>query len=271
VPQIYCGAENFKSIQVFMKDYIASLEQLSKKYRVFKPLNTLVNFYWQKRHHRSSKLFYSEFIKKGDLCFDVGANLGNRTQLFLELGARVISVEPQPSCLIHLNKLFGKNSNVRIVPKALSEKEGTAILSICEESPILSTMSDKWQHEGRFSQEFNWSTTQEVPTTTLDSLIEEYGSPVFCKIDVEGFEETVLKGLTKPINFVSFEFTYEFLEDAVKCIDRLTSLGPVKFNFSIGEKMKLYLHDWVTPEELLTKLRSLNNQRLWGDIYAKYN
>ena len=253
-----------------MKGIVSSLENFSKHYPILKPLNTLVNFYWHRRHHRASKFFYSGFIKKGDLCFDVGANLGNRTQLFLELGARVISVEPQPSCLTHLNKLYGKNSSVHIIPKALSEKEGTAVLSICEESPILSTMSDKWQHEGRFSQEFRWNTSREVPTTTLDLLIAEFGIPVFCKIDVEGFEETVLKGLTKPLNYISFEFTFEFLEDAVRCIDLLASLGPVKLNFSIGEKMKLYLQDWVAPVELFEVLRSLEDKKLWGDIYARY-
>ena len=25
--------------------------------------------------------FYSQFIKKGDLCFDIGANIGNRTDI----------------------------------------------------------------------------------------------------------------------------------------------------------------------------------------------
>lgn len=42
--------------------------------------------------------FYSQFIHPGDLVFDVGANVGNRTKIFLRLGARVVAFEPQASC-----------------------------------------------------------------------------------------------------------------------------------------------------------------------------
>jgi FkbM family methyltransferase len=254
-----------------MSDIISNLQRLSKRFPLLKPVSNLANRYWNIRHHRSAISFYSQFIKKGNYCFDVGANLGNRTRLFLELGATVVSVEPQEACLKHLHELFGANSKVRIIPKALSDKEGTATLAICEESPILSTMSGKWQHEGRFSKEFRWSSSQEVPTTTLDALITEFGRPSFCKIDVEGFEETVLKGLSQPIPVISFEFTVEFLNDAAKCINLLTALGEVKFNFSLGEKMKLYHKKWVTPSELITTLESMNDIKIWGDIYARFN
>ena len=40
--------------------------------------------------------FYSGFINKGNICFDIGANYGNRTEVFLKLGSEVIAVEPQP-------------------------------------------------------------------------------------------------------------------------------------------------------------------------------
>ena len=53
------------------------------------------------------KEFYSEFIKEGDVVFDVGANKGNRTVIFLELGAKVVAVEPQKECYEHLTKRFG--------------------------------------------------------------------------------------------------------------------------------------------------------------------
>lgn len=253
-----------------MSDILSGLQKLSKRYPVFNPINYLVNIYWKKRHHRMARSFYSQFIKKGELCFDIGANLGNRTQIFYELGARTISVEPQEMCIKHLRRQFGNNPNVIIVPKALAEKEGTAMLAICEESPILSTMSEKWKIEGRFAQSFNWSKTLEVPTTTLDALIEQFGIPVFCKVDVEGFEEKVLLGLSQPIQIISFEFTYEFMNDAIKCIDHLNSLGAVTFNYSLGERMSLNLHSWVSSEELISILKTYNNSSLWGDIYSRF-
>ena len=253
-----------------MKNITVKPEKLFDKYSIKKTMTNLANSYWKIRHHKKSLKFYSQFIHKGDLCFDIGANIGGRTQLFLELGAKVVSVEPQRVCLQHITNLFGNNKDVIIVPKALAESEGTATLALCEEAPILSTMSDKWKNEGRFSKEYKWTATQEVPTTTLDALTDQYGVPVFCKIDVEGFEYSVLRGLTKPINIISFEFTREFLQDATKCINHISSLGPVKFNCSIGETMKLLFPAWVTPEELYTGLESLNDNNLWGDIYARF-
>ena len=43
--------------------------------------------------------FYSELIKKDDLCFDIGANYGNRSEVFIKLGAKVVAFEPQPKPL----------------------------------------------------------------------------------------------------------------------------------------------------------------------------
>ena len=51
--------------------------------------------------------FYKQFIDQNDLVFDVGANEGNRVQPFLACYARVIAVEPQPSCIDILYKKFG--------------------------------------------------------------------------------------------------------------------------------------------------------------------
>ena len=42
--------------------------------------------------------FYGVFLLPGDLCFDIGANLGNRTRCFRHLGCEVVSVEPQTFC-----------------------------------------------------------------------------------------------------------------------------------------------------------------------------
>jgi hypothetical protein len=39
--------------------------------------------------------FYGKFVKADDLCFDVGANIGNRVGPLLRLGAKVVAVEPQ--------------------------------------------------------------------------------------------------------------------------------------------------------------------------------
>jgi hypothetical protein len=95
------------------------------------------------RHRDKMKIFYSRFLGRGDLCFDIGANFGKRTSVFVDIGARVVSVEPQPSCLKQLHKLFGNNENVVIVAAAVGDQEGKGELAICEDEPTISTMSEK--------------------------------------------------------------------------------------------------------------------------------
>lgn len=46
---------------------------------------------WRKR--RRKREFYAQFIRKGDLCFDIGANVRDRVALFRTLGARVVAAE----------------------------------------------------------------------------------------------------------------------------------------------------------------------------------
>ena len=49
-----------------------------------------------RRLFREQQLLLRQFVKAGDLAFDVGANVGSRTQLLLSLGASVVAFEPQP-------------------------------------------------------------------------------------------------------------------------------------------------------------------------------
>lgn len=212
--------------------------------------------------------FYSQFIKKGDLCFDVGAYRGNRTDVFLKLGAKVVAVEPQKRCQKYLERKFGKNPNFTLIKKGLSGKEEKLVLSISEEADSISTFLEKWQ-TGRFSN-YQWNKKELVSCTTLDNLIKEFGLPVFCKIDVEGFEFKVLKGLSQPIKYLSFEFAKEFFEETESCLNYLLSLGPAKFNCDFYESMKFLFPEWVTAEELSKKFTSIDDDLLGGDIYVNF-
>jgi FkbM family methyltransferase len=213
--------------------------------------------------------FYSQIVTEGDLCFDIGANVGDITEILVELGARVVCVEPQDTCLQHLRDRFGNNKHVIIVGKAVADSEGYSELYVCEDAPTISTMSSRWINEGRFSHDYKWTARRRVPMTTLDALILLHGLPAFCKIDVEGSEKRVLDGLSRRIPLISFEFTREFFDDAKKCMNRLSSMGSVEINCSLGESMKFLFRTWVTPNELCEALCPMENQLLWGDIYAK--
>jgi FkbM family methyltransferase len=217
--------------------------------------------------------FYSQFISSGYLCFDVGANIGNRTKIFLKLGAKVVAVEPQDDCVRCLKVSYGRNDNFRIIQKVLGESQGWAELMVCNADTI-SSMSREWidsvKKSGRF-RNYSWDKTQTVSMTTLDQLIEEYGIPDFTKIDVEGFEYEVLKGLSQPLKVLSLEFTPEFSTSTFKCIEHLQSLGRIQLNYSLGETMQLVLDKWINPKEMVETLKNFGyDNKTFGDVYVKF-
>ncbi|VXD18746.1 hypothetical protein PL8927_610008 [Planktothrix serta PCC 8927] len=211
----------------------------------------------------------SQFVESGNLVFDVGANIGQKIDAYLERGAKVVCFEPQPYCVEILNQKYQDHPDVIILNKGLAEKQGEMQLSICDNSNVLSTFAEHWK-TGRFSH-VNWDNTILVEVATLDAMIQQWGKPHFCKIDVEGFEYPVLQGLSQPIAYLCFEFTAEFLDEAKRCVDHLEQLGYKQFNFATGEEQKLTLTEWVSAEGLLTAILECNNSLLWGDIYAKYD
>jgi FkbM family methyltransferase len=216
--------------------------------------------------------FYQQFITAGDLCFDVGANLGNRTRAFLRMGCKVVAVEPQPKCVTRLRKEFGDNGRFFIEPVALGSSAGYADLSISS-NHVLSTLSENFIHKtvksGRFYSN-HWTHRETVEISTLDQLISNYGTPRFIKIDVEGFESEVLGGLSQQVPALSFEWTPECVENANSCVKHLSQLGDYEYNLSWGESMKFANNTWRTPESMLDFIAQFENESiLFGDIYAR--
>ena len=215
---------------------------------------------------------YSQFVAPGDLCFDVGANVGNRVENFLRLGATVVAVEPQIACVDAMRIKLGNHPRLTIVQKVLGAQPGQAEIMISEAS-VISSLSPEWieavKNSGRFAA-YNWDQKQTVQMTTLDALIDEYGTPAFVKIDVEGFEQQVVQGLSRPVKAMSLEFTPEFLQSTFGCIEHLQELGPICLNYSLGESMQLQLDEWVTPAKMLEILGGFQGDiSLFGDVYVK--
>jgi 16S rRNA A1518/A1519 N6-dimethyltransferase RsmA/KsgA/DIM1 with predicted DNA glycosylase/AP lyase activity len=82
---------------------------------------------------------YRQFVYPNALCFDVGANMGNRVQPLLKLSARVIAVEPQKKCCKTLKRKFG--NKIIIESKGLGSREEEKLLHIANHS-VLSSFTE---------------------------------------------------------------------------------------------------------------------------------
>lgn len=131
------------------------------------------------------------------------------------------------------------------------------------------SFADATRRSGRFARH-RWTSRTSVPVTTLDALIARHGKPDFVKIDVEGFEAEVLKGVSQPLRAVSVEFVPELWERSVACLRHLASLGPVEANLVLGESMRFEFERWMTVEDLSTRLEALAQRvDLFGDVYVR--
>ena len=269
---------NLVPIKIFYR-FMDICINLMRSLRIYKVIYNISLVLMNAVNRKKLLKFYSRFVQKDDLCFDIGANYGRRTEIFLKLGARVVAVEPQEACMQELQKKYGNNKRVILVKKAISDNHGEEELMISD-SHTLSTMSKEWIDSIKSSDmffvsthAFSWQKSVKVQVTTLNQLIKEYGKPAFCKIDVEGYEYKVLKGLSEPIRMVSLEFTptQEFILSAINTIKHLASIGEVKFNYSFGESISLVLNEWVEPVVISNILSNLPKKTpISGDIYARF-
>ena len=206
------------------------------------------------------RTLYSLFVRSGDLVFDVGAHLGIKSEIFLEIGARVIAVEPNPLCHSTLQYMFGSNVNFTLLSCALADAEGKMVLHHASVSTAASLREDwPWlKHEV--------TAKAEVEVTTLDRMIEQYGVPHFCKIDVEGFESEVLRGLSRGLPNISFEYHLTETGQFLDCLDHLAKFSQIKINFICINGSKFVLPEWIEPRDL--DLRALPSE---GDCFAISN
>jgi FkbM family methyltransferase len=216
---------------------------------------------------------YRPFVGEGDLVFDVGAHLGDRTAAFHALGARVIAMEPQPSLARWLERLVGGLDRVTILRAAAGATPGSATLAVASGHPTVSTLAHGWRRrmtDGNAGfRRVRWDEEVEVAVTTLDRLIAEYGSPSFLKIDVEGFEADVLEGLSLPVPALSLEFVSGGLDVAVRCVERLAALAEYEFNIVRGERRDFQWAEWKDGAGARAWLTAGADGIPSGDLYAR--
>ncbi len=188
--------------------------------------------YWLGTYEPEKQKLFEKIVKKGDIVFDIGAQVGFYTLLASELvgpGGKVFAFEPLPRNIFFLKKHLeiNKIKNVEIASAAVSENGGRAYFEEGLSSSV-GHLTDK-------------KTETEVAVISLDDWIlgRKIPKPDVIKIDAEGAENDILKGALK----ILIEYQPQILLSAhsvelrEKCTELLKSLG---FNISIGAGKDAY-------------------------------
>ncbi|GGM23356.1 hypothetical protein GCM10011608_05070 [Micromonospora sonchi] len=254
-----------------MGTHCAAVEALKADPATASLRRSLEVYYGDPDRDAAMDAFYARFVRPGDLVFDIGSHVGDHIGCFRRLGARVVAVEPQPLCLQALRAIYADDEQVTLVEAACGAQPGRVSFLVNSANPTVSTASTDFVAAAAGAGGWEgqvWDGRIEVPVTTVDALIAEHGTPAFVKIDVEGFEDAVLAGLSRSLPALSFEFTTIGRTVALRCLDRLTALGFGGFDVALGDDKSLTLGRWASAEEMANHLLTLPHEANSGDVYC---
>ena len=166
--------------------------------------------------------------------FDIGANRGDATVVGVALGYKVIAIEPS-RMYRELVKNFIYNPNVIPLKYAVSDKDYERVEFYEAAEDGLSTLNKDWLTSDTMPYNGKQFWITQATTITLDTLANKYGEPDLIKIDVEGAEWSVFKGMTRKMGIITFEWTYATVAEHSKQLDYLALLGYTEFSIRFIE------------------------------------
>ena len=159
-----------------------------------------------------------------DLIYDIGMHKGEDTEYYLRKGYRVIAIEANPALAEQVSTelaSFIGSGQLIVLNVGIAEKEGSMIFY-------------------RNDHELEWSsfdkaigtrdntpyTEMQVPCTTIDSILHQYGTPYYMKIDIEGYDPICINGIELAEHvpaYISCEAS------SLDCLEALIKKGYTKF------------------------------------------
>jgi FkbM family methyltransferase len=140
-----------------------------------------------------------QLVRRSDVVFDIGANLGLHTALLSQLvGAegQVVAFEPNPELLTALSKTVSAMPNVSLYPCALSNTTEPTQLFVPPHNPDVGSLAD-WT-KAEYGVTHQVTCDQQRLDTLVSSGVIPY--PQFIKCDVEGAEPIVFEGAKEALD-----------------------------------------------------------------------
>jgi len=157
-------------------------------------------------HEETTTNIFRKIIKPSNIFLDLGANIGYFSLLAAKLAGengKIFSFEPEPKNFYYLQKNIEANNYKNIYPfqKAVSDKNGTTELFICEYDSGHHTIK---QYEGVEIYSHGRPTEKKpikIETISLDKFLEDKVNHVdVIKIDIEGAEVLAVGGMKNILN-----------------------------------------------------------------------
>jgi FkbM family methyltransferase len=137
-----------------------------------------------------------------DTVLDIGANTGQFTRTILALlpNANIYSFEPLPDCFEQLQEFASKHENIKVFNTGIGDESGVISFEQNEYSPSSSFLKINDTHKQAFTFT-EMSNSVDVKIERLDDITQSLnlGKSLFIKIDVQGYEDKVLKGGSETI------------------------------------------------------------------------
>ena len=160
-------------------------------------------FLYKKREPNCTDyLMHSNVLKDGDIVLDIGANIGYYVLIESQLvgkSGKVYAVEPVRSNfeLLERNVQLNNLKNVSTFQFAFSDEDAKSGTMYVSDKNNLCTMNRNAAISGKIGKIVS---EEEVPVATVDTFFKDKTPPNFIRMDVEGSEYEIIKGMAKTLN-----------------------------------------------------------------------